>query len=630
MANKNEIPGGEFNRDPSFKSHLYFGSHPAPGSENNEYVFRVNAEFADSVHLCGDFCGWDEGIPMKRISDGIWEAVVKNVNIYDCYKYKIYSQGRTFYKADPYAFHAETPDRTASKIFDISGYEWHDSQYLSGRKTDYDDKGLASALNIYELHFGSWKKKEDGNSYSYREMASELAPYVKKMGYTHIELLPMAEHMNGEIPGYSATEFFAPTSRYGTPYDFMYFIDEMHKAGIGVILDWNPSCFDAKAEQGLSLFDGTPMFEYPGTSAFDLRKKDVKDFLLSNAMYWVQMYHVDGLKVHGVRSMLCGDNYDKNSQSAKFFKELSRSIKKEYPDVMLISGDAVPECKLCGLEKGGLGFDLEFDTLRADKAIVFASTESVYRNPAVLTDAEPKVPCVLAVSHRELLSSGKSLPERMPGDYNRKFDCVRALMLYLMTFPGKKLSFMGNETGQFAIWDFNKSTEWFLLRYESHRRLQKFVSDMNNLYLARSELWEQDFSQEGFRCLVSGNEPDVVAYLRFNKQGEGLLCIFNFSCSCKNEFKLEVPFEAVFTKLINSDDEQYMGKGRTNVSTIKPPDKSSDGNGYTLSLNVPANCGMIFSAEKNAISKKRAVNMYGRADIVKQESARTGILSKKD
>ncbi len=623
---KNNLPQYLFNQGTNFKAYEYLGAHTEIENGKKSYIFRVWAPNADKVFLCGDFCGWEEGVPMTPAGGGVWEATVQNVSVYDCYKYKIQNHGRVIYKSDPYAFHFETPPATASKFYDISDYRWRDGKWMQNRKKNHQEHGRDVPINIYEMHLESWKKKEDGTPYSYKELAAVLAPYVKQMGYTHIELLPVAEHPFGGSWGYQVTGYYAPTSRFGTPHDFMSFIDEMHRAGIGVILDWVPAHFPKDAH-GLYEFDGQPLYEYQGkdrmehegwgTRRFDVGRNEVECFLISNAVFWAQIYHIDGLRVDAVASMIYLD-YDKRPgewipnvhgtniclEATSFFGKLNAYMKKEFPDVMMIAEESGANVKITGFENSGLGFDYKWNMGWMNDSLSYCELDPLFRkgSHSKLTFSLMYAfseNFVLPISHDEVVHGKKSLLDKMPGEYSQKFSGVRAFATYMMTHPGKKLMFMGCEIGQFVEWDYKKSVEWFLLQYESHAKLQRFFADINNLYLSKRELWEQDDSWAGFEWMMADNCNDgVIAYMRYAKNGDGVLCVVNFTPVKRENFKTATPYEAWFSELINSEDEKYGGCGTTNPRKIKSKKENFDGKEYALSFNLAPYAGIVFQAKR--------------------------------
>lgn len=620
---KNDLAPYLFNQGTNYKAYEYLGSHEI---EDGVIVFRVWAPNADFVSLCGDFCDWEKGIEMHKVSGGIWECEAEGVSKYDCYKYRIVNGDKVVYKSDPYAFHFETPPATASKVYDISGYRWRDGAWMKKRRIEHESFGKARPLNIYEMHLASWKLKQDGTPYNYRELASVLAPYVKMMGYTHVELMPVMEHPYGGSWGYQVTGYYAPTSRFGTPHDFMFFIDEMHRAGIGVILDWVPAHFPKDAH-GLYEFDGQPLYEYQGsdriehegwgTRRFDLGRNEVESFLVSNAVFWAEVYHADGLRVDAVASMLYLD-YDKRPgewvpnvygtniclEATAFFGKLNAYMKKEYPDVLMIAEESASTVKVTGFEDGGLGFDYKWNMGWMNDILSYCELDPLFRKGShdkltfslMYAFSES---FVLPISHDEVVHGKKSLLDRMPGEYANKFAGTRAFFVYMMTHPGKKLNFMGNEIGQFTEWNYEDSVEWFLLKYDSHAMLRSFVGDINNLYLSRRELWEQDDSWNGFDWMMADNKDSgVIAYIRYNKSGDGLLCIVNFTPVARPGFKIGIPYEGWFGLLLSSDEEKYGGSGNVSRRKVKSKKEKYDGRDYSLMVDLPPLSGVIYEGKR--------------------------------
>ncbi len=633
---KNDIAPYLFNQGTTCKAYEYLGAHSEKVGDKAVTVFRVWAPNADKVSLCGDFSDWESGIPMERGegNGGIWEVTVEGVSEYDCYKYRIENGTKTVYKSDPYAFHFETPPATASKVYDISGYKWRDGTWMKSRKKIFLERGRSVPLNIYEMHLASWRLKEDGNPYTYRELPSVLAPYIKQMGYTHVELLPVAEHPFGGSWGYQVSGYYAPTSRFGTPKDFMYFVDEMHRAGIGVILDWVPAHFPKDAH-GLYEFDGQPLYEYQGrdriehegwgTRRFDLGRNEVESFLVSNAYFWAEVYHIDGLRVDAVASMLYLD-YDKRPgewvpneygtniclEATAFFGKLNACMKREFPDVLMIAEESDSKCKVTGFENGGLGFDYKWNMGWMNDTLSYCELDPLFRKgshekltfPMMYSFTES---FILPISHDEVVHGKKSLLDRMPGEYEQKFAGTRAFAVYMMTHPGKKLMFMGCEIGQFTEWNYEDSVEWFLLDYPMHKKLQDFFADLNNLYLSRCELWEQDDSWCGFDWMMADNKASsVIAYMRYNKSGDGVLAIINFTPCERQGFKVGVPYEGWFGELISTDDERYGGGGRVMRRKVKSKKEKYDGRDYSLTVDLPPLSGIILEGKRIVRSGKRA------------------------
>lgn len=584
------IPAFLFHQGTNFCAYDYLGAHLT----EEGFVFRTWAPHAERAFVTGDFNGWSESLEMKKVTDGgVWEAVLgrgeAEFGEFSNYKYKFITPHGEIYKSDPYAFHFETPPATSSKFYDIEGYEWNDEGWLCERekkmKNPYD-----KPLNIYEVHILSWKTHEDGTPLTYLELAKELPPYVKQMGYTHVELMPVMEHPFAGSWGYQVCGYYAPTSRLGTPKDFMVLVDKLHQAGIGVILDWVPAHFPKDAH-GLYEFDGEPLYEYQGvdkmehkswgTRRFDVGRNEVECFLVSNALFWVKKYHADGLRVDAVASMIYLD-YDKrpgewlpNSEgdnrcleAISFFRKLNSFMKNECPDVMMIAEESTAWKNVTRFDDGdGLGFTMKWNMGWMNDLLSYIATDPYFRkyNHDRLTFSLMYAfseNYVLPVSHDEVVHGKKSFLDKMPGDYDMKFSGAKAFMTYIMAHPGKKLSFMGCEIGQFREWDYEGSIEWFLLDYEKHAKLQHFVSDLNHLYLSHKEFWECDGSWEGFRWIDADNRDEsIISLRRIDKSGSEIIVVLNFTPVRRDRFNLGVPERGKYEVLLCSDDAKYGGSG---------------------------------------------------------------------
>ncbi|MBQ2999637.1 MAG: 1,4-alpha-glucan branching protein GlgB, partial [Clostridia bacterium] len=532
----------------------------------------------------------------------------------DRYKYKIHSWGREILKADPYGVSAELPPDTASIVASIDGYRWRDRGWMEYRSSKRR-KMHSEPMNIYELHLGSWKRHDDGSYFSYGELASELAPYVKQMGYTHVELLPVMEHPFDGSWGYQVCSYYAPTARFGTPKEFMAFVDSMHEAGIGVILDWVPAHFP-KDEHGLYEFDGRPLYEYQGydrmehagwgTRRFDVGRNEVECFLVSNADFWLRKYHVDGLRVDAVASMLYLD-YDKKPgewipnvygdhrclEAIAFFQKLNSYIKEEFPDALMIAEESTAWANITSFENDGLGFDMKWNMGWMNDTLSYAELDPIYRKyhhdklTFSLTYAFGEK-YLLPISHDEVVHGKKSLLDKMSGDYWQKFASTRAFLGYMMTHPGKKLLFMGSEIGQFKEWDHNGQVEWFLLDYEAHAKLQYYVAELNHFYLKTPALWEIDDSWNGYQWIDADNRSQsIVSFRRIDQRGREVIVLINFTPVAREEFLLGVPSAGVYEEIFNSDREEFGGSGVINLgdltSTGVPWNNSED----SLKLRVP-------------------------------------------
>ncbi len=608
---RDSFPVYIFAKGENYRSYEYFGAH---NIDEDQYIFRVWAPHAQSVSVIGDFNMWNtDASPMKERSNGIWEATVSGVNIYDCYKFHIKTaDGRYIDKADPFAFHAETRPGTASKIYNINNYKWNDSGWI-----EYSNSHnvIDSAVNIYEVHMGSWKRYDDGCFYSYRKMADELIPYVKDMGYTHIELLPITEYPFDGSWGYQVTGYFAPTSRYGTPDDLMYFVDKCHYNNIGVILDWVPAHFPKDAH-GLYEFDGEPLYEYSnmlmgehkewGTRVFDYGKKEVISFLTSSAMFWADKYHFDGIRVDAVASMLYLDYGRQNGQwvrnkyggnenleAIEFFKILNRAMYKEHPGIMMIAEESTAYPLITKpTNVGGLGFTFKWNMGWMNDMLRYTSLDPIFRkgNHNCITFSffyAFSENFILPISHDEVVHGKCSLINKMPGDYDMKFSGLRLFLSYMFAHPGKKLLFMGQEFAQFKEWDYESGLDWMLLDFEKHRKLQTFTKDLNHFYIQHPELWEIDYDWSGFSWISSNdNANSVIAFRRMSKEGDELIAVFNFTPNSFESYSIGVPEEGKYKTIFHSEVQKYGGALARLSGTYKTVDKPMHGFDQSISLKL--------------------------------------------
>ena len=593
-------------------AYRFLGCHAQNRDGVDGFVFRTWAPQAQSVRVTGDFNFWnEEDLPMQPVGCGVWEAFSRFAQPGQRYKLCIKTKdGRTVYKTDPYGNRCGVLPDTASIIEAEDGFVWHDGLYRARRRKE---KILNRPVNIYEVHAGSWKRHEDGSVLSFRELAQQLVPYVKDMGYTHIELMPVMEYPYDPSWGYQITCYYAPTHRYGAPEDLKYFIDEAHRAGIGVILDWVPAHFPKDAN-GLYEFDGTccyelsdpTMNEHPDwtTRIYDYGKPEVRSFLISNACYWISQFHADGIRVDAVASMLYLDynrpNYKpnrfggrENLEAIDFLRQLNAAAFQTEPAVMMIAEESTAFPLITKPDyDGGLGFLFKWNMGWMNDMLQYMSLDPLYRkgDHNALTFSMTYAfseNFILPLSHDEVVHGKCSLIGKMPGNYDDKFNNLRVLYAYQMAHPGKKLNFMGSEFAQFIEWNFKQGLDWLLLDYEKHRKMQQFVKTLNRFYLENRELWEVDTGWDGYEWI----EPDdrdrsVIAFRRKDRKGRELVVVCNFCPVLRENYRLGLPKQGWYVPVLNTDDEAFGGYGFA-PETVRTEKKPSHGQMQSGLFRVP-------------------------------------------
>lgn len=616
-----------FNNGQDFMCYNFLGCHPIiVDGEVAGFSFRVWAPKAISVSVVGDFNEWESlADPMKKLGNtGIWECDIPNAKQWDRYKYRVVgADSRVYDKCDPYARHTETRPNNASICYNPDDYSWSDASYMQKRP----DALAARPINIYEIHLGSWRQHPDGNFFTYRELGLDLVDYCKKMNYTHIEIMGLLEHPLDASWGYQVTGYYAATSRFGTPADFKYMVDILHQNGISVIVDWVPAHFPKNLE-ALVRFDGTPCYEYAdprigehrewGTYVFDYSKKEVISFLVSNAVYWINEFHVDGLRVDAVSSMLYRDygrqSYipnkyggNENLEAIEFFKTLNGYIRKTFPSVMMIAEESTAWPKVSHpVEDGGLGFTHKWNMGWMHDTIDYFSTDSYARGwhhdqftfSMMYAYSENYI---LSLSHDEVVHGKYSLINKMPGDVWRKFASLRTLFMYQMSHPGAKLNFMGAEFGQFIEWRFYEQLEWFMLDYESHRLLQDYCSKLNAFYIDHPQLWREDHSWAGFEWIAADDTVNnVFVYARKSPEQKenDIYVALNMVPQPLEEYKIPVYELGTYKVLLNTDDMAFGGSGypvtENGELLVEAIDEPFNGKPYHIKINLPPLAGLYF------------------------------------
>ena len=596
-----------------------FGAHPMNVNDEDGVYFSVWAPSAKSVSVIGDFNFWNDKqhkLNVRWDESGIWEGFIPGANIGMRYKFKIKTHHHVVTeKADPYAFSSELPPNTASVINKIDTYKWKDKEWMGYRK---DKNGLDKPYSVYEVHLGSWMRNDNDNSFlSYKDLAKKLVAYVKKMNFTHVEFMPVMEYPFDPSWGYQLVGYFAPTSRFGSPQDFMYLVDKLHKSDIGVILDWVPSHFPSD-DHGLGFFDGSHLYEHPDprkgyhpdwkSLIFNYGRKEVRSFLISNAFFWLDKYHIDGLRVDAVASMVYLD-YSRdegewepnefggreNLDAVEFLKEFNQGVYSNFEGVQTIAEESTA---FPGVTKpvsiGGLGFGMKWMMGWMHDTLEYFSKDPIYRkyeqNGITFSLAYAfSENFVLPLSHDEVVYGKKSLLNRMPGEEWDKFANLRLLYGYMFTHPGTKLLFMGGEFGQSSEWNFSQSLDWHLLQYKPHKGMQTFVKDLNNLYKNTPALYEKGFSNEGFEWInFSDNENSVISYIRKgHDEINDVIVVCNFTSIVRKNYRIGLPKKGKLKQIFNSDFKKYFGSGISNPKEIKIEKILRDNKLFSAEITLP-------------------------------------------
>lgn len=645
----------KFNAGICYDIYEKLGAHPMKINGVDGVLFAVWAPNAMRVSVVCDAVLWDgRRLPMRRLWDsGIFELFVPGLTAGTVYKYEIKAKGGlTFLKADPYANAAELRPNNASVVADLTKFKWSDQSYLKNRKKQ--KKNMNAPMFIYEMHLGSWRKPEDEEKlfYNYREIAPMLADYVKEMGYTHVELMPIMEHPFDGSWGYQVTGYYAPTSRYGSPEDFMYFMNYMHEQGIGVILDWVPAHFP-RDTFGLCTFDGTCLYEHLdprqgwhpdwGTLIYNYGRPEVRNFLIANALFWAEKYHVDGIRMDAVASMLYLDYGKKdgewvanmyggneNLEAIEFFKHLNSIFAKKYPDAMLIAEESTAWPRITGdVEEDGLGFDYKWNMGWMNDFINYMSLDPLFRGGAHGSLTFSMIYAysenfILTLSHDEVVHGKASMIGKMPGNREQKFANLRAAYGYMMCHPGKKLLFMGQDFAQFHEWSEERSLEWELLQYEDHRQMHEYMKALNLFYKEHPALYDLDYDPEGFTWInaISANENMLVFTRNTKKKEEMLLVVCNFSPLVYENHKIGVPYPGKYKEIFNSDRKEFGGSGAVNPRLKQSKKEECDDREDSITIKVPPMGIAIFSytkSEPKARTNKEAKKDTKKASVRKKD-----------
>lgn len=614
-----------FNEGQLTEAYKKLGCHVVKKKSKKGAWFTVWAPNMKSVSVTGDFNSWNSSQHSldPQGNSGLWSGFVENVQPGQAYKFKMKTHsGSELEKADPFAFSCETAPKTASRVYH-SDYGWEDREWMTTRK---QRQSMQSAMAIYEMHLGSWKHHKTGGSLSYRELAKELPAYLKKMNFTHVEFMPVMEHPFYGSWGYQTTGYFAPTSRFGEPDDFKYLIDCLHREEIGVILDWVPSHFPAD-DFALSNFNGGALFEHADprlgfhpewkSLIFDYGRREVRSFLISSAMYWLEEFHIDGLRVDAVASMLYLDYSRKagewlpnihggreNLEAVQFLKELNQAVYKKFPDIHMIAEESTAWPKVSGpVDAGGLGFGMKWDMGWMHDTFKYFGRDPIYRSYHQ-NDLSFRMMYafhenfVLSISHDEVVYGKGSVLNKMAGDEWQKFANVRALYAYMYAMPGKKLLFMGSEFAQPTEWNHDISLPWDLLKDPKHQGISNLVQDLNGLYQNLRSLHYGDFSSEGFEWLSADDAKNsVYSFYRKSENGKPVLCIFNLTPHVLENYKVGVYHEGTWKEVLNTDAKEYGGSGVGNFGKISTSQDSSHGKPASLSLTLPPLAALYLQPE---------------------------------
>ena len=595
-------PLAQFLAGQAVRAQEFLGSHPTVRGGQSGWLFRVWAPHAQAVAVMGDFNGWDDGAnPMAALEGGVWELFLPGLQQYDNYKYAVHTRsGKVLAKADPYAFHAETRPGTASKLYDLSGYQWGDGSWLDYRK---NNPVYQKPMNIYEVHLGSWRRTGDDQMLSYRDIGRYLVPYVKEMGFTHVELLPLAEHPFDGSWGYQTTGYFSVTSRYGDPADFAAFVNACHRMGIGVIMDFVPVHFAANGD-ALANFDGTHLYEYDsdvghsewGTCNFNYYRREVCSFLNSAAALWMDVYHCDGIRMDAISRALYwqGDpNRGVNEGAVTFLRNLNHGLNERWPTGIYTAEDSTNFLKVTAPTRyDGIGFDYKWDMGWMHDTLDYFATPFGER-----PDAYHKLTFsmqyfynelyLLALSHDEVVHGKKTIIDKLWGTYEEKCAQLRTLYFYMYTHPGKKLNFMGNELGHFREWDEKKELDWGLMKYPFHDSFQKYFAELGRLYATEPALYDGEYNPNCFEWIAcESRDEGVYAWLR-KGAGQTILCVMNTQNTAHKKFPLYFQYPCAADELLNSEAACWNGADRSRTRHLHTTDGGVYGRDYTLSVDLP-------------------------------------------